>query len=103
MRKLVAPRPSPALVVAFAALIVALSGTAIGLPGKNTVDSGDIKNNAVKGKDVNEGTLGVVPSATNATNESTLGGQDASSFAQAAQIAALDDDDQILSLAGRMI
>jgi hypothetical protein len=29
-----------------------LSGTAIALPGKNTVDSGDIKNGQVKGKDI---------------------------------------------------
>jgi hypothetical protein len=44
--------PSPALAVAFVALIAALSGTAIALPGKNTVDSGDIKKGAVKGKDI---------------------------------------------------
>ena len=45
-------RPSPALVVAFLALLAALSGTSIALPGKNTVDSGDIKNGQVKGKDI---------------------------------------------------
>ena len=89
-------RPSPALAVAFIALLAALSGTAVALPGKNTVDSGDIKRNAVRssdvrsgairtadirnnavtsakvrnntvtGNDVNESTFGKVPSATNA-------------------------------------
>jgi hypothetical protein len=99
MKKLVARLPSPALVVASVALIAALSGTAIGLPGKNTVDSGDIKNNSVKGKDVAEGSLAAVP---NASNAGTLGGKPASSFAQASQLAALANEDQVLSLAGAM-
>jgi hypothetical protein len=56
-----------ALVIAVVALFVALSGIAGALPGKNKVNSGDIKNNSVKsadvkndsltGSDVNEGTL----------------------------------------------
>jgi hypothetical protein len=45
-------RPSPAMAVAFVALLAALSGTAIALPGKNTVDSGDLKKNAVKASDI---------------------------------------------------
>jgi hypothetical protein len=45
-------RPSPAMAVAFIALLAALSGTAVALPGKNTVDSGDIKRGAVKRSDV---------------------------------------------------
>jgi len=44
--------PSPAMAVAFIALLATLSGTAIALPGKNTVDSGDIKKGAVRGKDI---------------------------------------------------
>ncbi len=97
MREFLARRPSPAMAVAFVALLAALSGTAIALPGRNTVDSGDIINGQVKGKDirnnavtgkkvkngaiktldvgddtltgadVNEGTLGQVPSANLAT------------------------------------
>ncbi len=89
-------RPTPAMAVAFVALLAALSGTAVALPGTNSVDSGDIKNNAVKtkdiknndvrskdirnsaltggdvkndaltGSDINEGTLGQVPSANTA-------------------------------------
>jgi hypothetical protein len=84
------------MAVAFIALLAALSGTAIALPGKNTVDSGDLKKNAVKasdiarnavtgpkirngavngakvqdnsltGADINESTLGQVPSADRA-------------------------------------
>ena len=93
--------PSPAMAVAFVALLAALSGTAIALPGKNTVDSGDIKRGAVKnrdiaagavtgskvrnrtltgakvtdnsltGADINESTLSKVPSAGNADNANT--------------------------------
>jgi hypothetical protein len=40
------------MAVAFVALLAALSGTAVALPGKNSVDSGDIKNGQVKGKDI---------------------------------------------------
>jgi hypothetical protein len=94
-------RPSPAMVVAFAALVAALSGTAVALPGRNTVDSGDLKRGAVKtsdiarnavtrpkvrnrainsakvannsltGADINEATLGQVPSANQANSANT--------------------------------
>jgi hypothetical protein len=40
------------MAVAFVALLAALSGTAVALPGKNTVDSGDLKKGAVKNRDV---------------------------------------------------
>jgi hypothetical protein len=97
MRELLASRrPSPAMAVAFIALLAALSGTAIALPGTSTVDSGDIVNGTIRGKDIhknavtgkkvkngslksadvrdnsltgtdiNEGTLGTVPSANSA-------------------------------------
>jgi hypothetical protein len=45
-------RPRPAMVVAFVALLAALSGTAIALPGRNTVDSGDLRRGAVKAADL---------------------------------------------------
>jgi hypothetical protein len=97
-RFFVSRRPSSAMAVAFVALVAALSGTAIALPGKNTVDSGDIKNGQVKtkdigrnavtgvrvrngaltgadarnnsltGADINESSLGPVPSANAAAN-----------------------------------
>ena len=101
MRDFLARRPSPAMAVAFVALLAALSGTAVALPGTNSVDSGDIKNGQVKtkdiknndvrsgdvrnstltggdvsndsltGADINEGTLGQVPSATTANSANT--------------------------------
>ena len=94
MRKLFARRPSPAMVVAFVALLAAVGGTATALPGKNTVDSGDIKKGAVKrseiarnavngrkvangsitGKDVKEGTLGKVGRAETANTAGSVGG-----------------------------
>jgi hypothetical protein len=49
--------PSPGLVVGVVALIAALSGTAIALPGKNTVDSGDIKKGAIKTSDIARGAV----------------------------------------------
>jgi hypothetical protein len=57
MRRLFARRPKPAMVVAFIALVAALSGTAVALPGKNTVDSGDIKKGAVKSGDIARGAV----------------------------------------------
>jgi hypothetical protein len=96
-------RPTPAMAIAFVALLVALSGTAVALPGKNSVDSGDIKNKQVKSKDlannavtgkkvknsairsadvgndsltgadINEGTLSQVPSANSATTAERAG------------------------------
>jgi hypothetical protein len=96
MTRFFSRRPSPAMAVAFIALLAALSGTAVALPGRNTVDSGDLKRNSVKaadiarnavtgpkirngavtaakvrnnsltGADINESTLGQVPSANTA-------------------------------------
>jgi len=45
------------MLVALIALIVALSGTAVALPGSNTVDSGDIKNGQVKRVDIATGAV----------------------------------------------
>jgi hypothetical protein len=77
-------RPSPSLIIACLALIVALGGTAIGLPGKKEIDKNDLRKNVVKsknvkddslnGNDVDEGSFGQVPSAANATNAATADG-----------------------------
>jgi hypothetical protein len=90
-------RPSPAMVVAVIALVLALTGTAFAALGKNSVGSrqlkskavttGKLANNAVNGakvangsltgQDINVGALGVVPSATSAAsagNAGTVGG-----------------------------
>ena len=95
MSFLVKHRPSPAMVVACIALAVALGGTgysAITLP-KNSVGTKQLRKNAVTGlkvkanaitspkvaansltgADINEATLGIVPSATNATTATTAG------------------------------
>jgi hypothetical protein len=101
MRNLIRSRPSPAMVLSFVALLAALSGTAIALPGKNSVQSNDIKKNAVTsskikksavqssdvknssltgsdikndsltGTDVNEATLGKVGAAATADKAGT--------------------------------
>ncbi len=44
--------PSPALIVAVCALVAAMTGAAIALPGKNSVKKNDIKRNAVVSKHV---------------------------------------------------
>lgn len=76
MRSIRRRLPGPGVVIAVVALVAALAGTAVALPGKNTVTSGDIKANAVKAKDiaanavggseVREATLGTVPNARRA-------------------------------------
>jgi hypothetical protein len=49
--------PSPALRVALAALVLAMSGAAIALPGNNKVGSSDIKNGAVRSSDIKSRTV----------------------------------------------
>jgi hypothetical protein len=51
-------RPSPALFVALAALVMAMSGAAVALPGKNSVQKNDIENGAVTGKKIAKGAVG---------------------------------------------
>lgn len=48
-------RQAPALAVSLVALFTALSGAAMALPGSETVNSGDIKNEAVKSIDLKDG------------------------------------------------
>lgn len=94
MRNLFARRPSPAMVVAFVALVAAVGGTATALPGTGTVDSGDLRKGAVKradiaknavngakvangsitGSDVKESTLGKVGRAETANIAGSVGG-----------------------------
>ncbi len=79
--------------LALVAVFLALTGTAVALPGKNKVDSGDIKKGQVKssdlardsvsspnvvddtltGADITEDTLGQVPNAQNAASAQTAG------------------------------
>lgn len=83
MRKLRLRKPSPALFISCLALFVALSGTsyAVVVLPKNSVGTKQLRNNAVKsakiadnqvtGADVNEATLGQVPSAASAGSANT--------------------------------
>jgi hypothetical protein len=50
-------RPSPALVVAVIALMAALGGAAVALPGRNSVTSNDIKRHNVKLSDIARGAV----------------------------------------------
>jgi hypothetical protein len=80
MGRILRQRPSPAMIVACIALAVALSGSsyaALRLPAnsigtkqlrKNAVTSPKVKNGAITGADVNEASLGQVPTAANATS-----------------------------------
>ena len=49
--------PSPAMLVAVIALVAALAGSAVALPGNNSVKSNDIKRDAVKGTDIAPGAV----------------------------------------------
>ena len=49
--------PSPAMVVAVIALVAALSGAAMALPGRNSVTSNDIKPKNVKSGDIRPGAV----------------------------------------------
>jgi hypothetical protein len=68
-------RPSPAMVVAVIALIVALAGTAYaaqtingGAIKKQTIGAGKLKHKTLTGYQINTNKLGVVPSAQRATD-----------------------------------
>jgi hypothetical protein len=68
-------RPSPAMVVAVIALIVALAGTAYaaqtingGAIKKQTIGGGKLKKKTLTGFQINTNKLGVVPSAVRATH-----------------------------------
>jgi len=78
MLKRIRGRVGSAHLLAVIALVMAVTGTAIALPGRNSVNGQDIKNSAIKsldvrdnniqGKDIRESTLASVPSADVAQN-----------------------------------
>jgi hypothetical protein len=76
--------------VGYVALFVALTGTAAALPGKATVQSNDIKPNAVKSKHVKDGQVG----SSDVADETLVGGdvQDGSLEGVDLAPAALDGD-----------
>jgi hypothetical protein len=75
MRTLIKRRPSPAMVVALVALVVALTGTAYaaqhingGAIMKQTIGAGKIKHKTLTGYQINTNKLGVVPAAKRAAH-----------------------------------
>jgi hypothetical protein len=74
MRKLFKKRPSPGLIVAIVALVVALGGTAYAaqINGnsivKQSIGGGKLKQKTLTGYQINVNKLGVVPAATRATD-----------------------------------
>ena len=78
-------RPSPALIVAIVALVMALGGTsyaALKITGKNVANSTlkEMKPDTLGGAQIDEALLGPVPMAAKATDADTVGGQPASAF-----------------------
>jgi hypothetical protein len=67
-------RPSPALVVSFLALLVALSGVAVALPGRNSVDRGDIEKNAVTTKKIKKAAVKASRLANGAVRTTKIAG-----------------------------
>jgi hypothetical protein len=75
MRSLRNKRPSPAMVVAVIALVIALAGTAYaaqtingGAIKKQTIGAGKLKHKTLTGYQINTNKLGVVPSAKRAAH-----------------------------------
>jgi hypothetical protein len=75
MRTLKSKRPSPAMIVAIVALVVALAGTAYaaqtingGAIKKQTIGGGKLKKKTLTGFQINTNKLGVVPSAKRAAH-----------------------------------
>jgi hypothetical protein len=75
MKKLKSSRPSPAMVVATIALVVALAGTAYaaqtingGAIKKQTIGAGKLKHKTLTGYQINTNKLGVVPAAQRASH-----------------------------------
>jgi hypothetical protein len=66
-------RPSPAMGVAFLALVLAVSGTAVALPGKNLITSDDIKKGAVKNPDIARGAVSSTKLRNGAATNAKLG------------------------------
>lgn len=87
MKKARGRAPAPGTVLGLVALIVALAGTAVALPGKKQIDKNDLRANVVKSKhiapntvigaDVNEGSLGPVQTALEAANSGAVDGKNA--------------------------
>ncbi|WP_436699282.1 hypothetical protein [Nocardioides sp. BYT-33-1] len=75
---------APAALMVVAALILAGASGSAALPGKNSIDGNDlrknvvkskhVKDNSLKGRDIDESTLATVPSAASAASAASLAG-----------------------------
>jgi trimeric autotransporter adhesin len=65
-------RPHAALILAAIALVLAMSGAAVALPGKNKVDKNDIRKNAVVSKAIKGGAVTNSKLSSNAVTSSKL-------------------------------
>jgi hypothetical protein len=95
MKRVLSHRPSPAMIVAVIALVVAASGTAIAagslvsgdsLIKQRSLSGNRLRNHTLTGKQINLAKLGKVPSAHTAdvaANANQLGGQSPSAYASA--------------------
>ncbi len=112
MRRLHIRKPSPAMVVAFVALLVALSGTAVARFGpfngdavivKHSLSGNRLKDHTIGGAQVNLRKLGKVPSASNAdhaSNADKLGGVAASGYQGKARWAEVLADGTVFAQSG---
>jgi hypothetical protein len=57
MKQRLLRRPSLGTILGATALMVALGGTAIGLPGKGVIDKNDLRKNVVKAKNIGKGAV----------------------------------------------
>ncbi len=64
-------RPSPSLIISVLALTISITGVATALPGRNTVNSGDIVNGTIRDVDIRDGAVGSA-----AVLDDSLGTQD---------------------------
>jgi hypothetical protein len=64
--------PSPAMVIAVIALVAGVAGSAIALPGRNSVDGNDLKRNVVKTKNIKRNAVKRGKIAPNAINSSRI-------------------------------
>ena len=90
MRQLARRRPSPAMLVAIIALVIAASGTAVAashlvdgdsLIKKDSLSGNRLRHATLTGKQIKLSSLGEVPSAKTAANAQELGGHPASAYA----------------------
>jgi hypothetical protein len=105
------------MAVAFVALVAALGGSAVALPGKNRIDKNDIKrgavngadirNGSVKGADVAESSLATVPNAVSAQRadnaQNAVSAGTASSAVSAATAANATNADNANAVGGNVI